>query len=503
MSFNLSSLCAQGDFHVTEPHAEHETNTTSQKQPQATLEERQIQTHHRVVIDGQPIDYTATAGTYVLKDKEGRAEAAIFFVAYTRDPMTDPATRPVTFAFNGGPGSSSVWLHLGMLGPRKVHLEEFGRVAPPYQLEDNLHSLLDVTDLVFIDPVSTGFSKPAAGEKEEAFHGYKKDIEIIGEFIRLYVTRNGRWRSPKFLIGESYGTTRGSGLIAHMMDNHGMAFNGLMLISVVLNFQTLQFVPGNDLPFLLYLPTYAATAWYHHRLPDELQTLPLTEVLAQAEAFVEQAYLPGLFRGDALPHAERLALASELSRFTGMAPDYILQSNLRIEIYRFTKALLRDQRRTIGRLDSRYTGIDRDAAGEKFEYDPSFPQLSSLFTALFNDYVRRELGFEMDEKYHILARLYEKWDFAADNRFLDVSDDLRKTISQNPQLQVFIANGYFDLATPYYATIYTINHLGLEPELRENIQATWYEAGHMMYTHPPSLAKLRSHLTHFITRAAS
>ncbi len=480
------------------------TNSTDKPETQEQtppLQEQQTQTQHTVSIDGVTIPYTATAGTYILKDDDGKARATIFFVAYTRDDVDDRSKRPITFAFNGGPGSSSVWLHLGMLGPRKVSMEEFGRVAPPYQLEENPYSLLDVTDIVFIDPVSTGFSKPAPGEKAEAFHGYEKDIETVGEFIRLYVTRNERWPSPKFLIGESYGTTRGSGLIAHLMEKHGMAFNGLMLISVVLNFQTLSFSKGNDLPYLLFLPTYTATAWYHQRLPDELQALPLADVLAQVEAFVLEDYLPALFRGHDLSEEEKHRLASKLAWFTGLSQEYILQSNLRIEIFRFTKALLREQRRTVGRLDSRYTGIDRDAAGEHFEYDPSFPQLTALYTATFNDYVRRELGFEMDEKYHIIARLYEKWDFGAKNQFLDVSDDLRKTISQNPQLQVFIANGFYDLATPYFATIYTINHLGLEPELRQNIHASWYEAGHMMYIHPPSLAQLRARLTTFVAHS--
>lgn len=488
---------------MSEQHRANNANDKQENEEEPAPEERQVQTQHVTVIDDQEIHYTATTGTYVLKDKEGKAKAEIFFVAYTRDDVDDRTARPITFAFNGGPGSSSVWLHLGMLGPRKVQMEEFGRVAPPHHLERNPHSLLDITDLVFIDPVSTGFSKPAPGEKAEDFHGYEKDIETVGEFIRLYVTRNERWLSPKFLIGESYGTTRGSGLIAHMMDTHGMAFNGLMLISVVLNFQTISFTTGNDLPYLLYLPTYAATAWYHGRLPEELQSLPLETLLARVETFVQEAYLPALFRGDALPHSERLAIVEKLAQFTGLSPDYILQTNLRIEIFRFTKALLRDQRRTVGRLDSRYKGLDRDAAGERFEYDPTFPQLAALSTAAFNDYVRRELGFAMDEKYHVLARLYPNWDFGAKNKFLDVSDDLRKTISQNPQLQVFIANGYYDLATPYFATRYTIDHLGLEPELRENIHASWYEAGHMMYIHPSSLAKLRARLLTFITESAT
>jgi len=486
---------------MTEETPQNEQKEAKQARPEP--QEKQITSQHTVMVDGQEIPYTATAGTCVLKDDEGKARATIFFVAYTRDDVDDSAARPVTFAFNGGPGSSSVWLHLGMLGPRRVKMQEFGRVSPPYQLEENPLTLLDTTDLVFIDPVSTGYSRPAPGQKAEDFHGYEKDIETVGEFIRLYVTRNQRWLSPKFLIGESYGTTRGSGLIGHMMDRHGMAFNGLMLISVILNFQTDSFAPGNDLPFVLFLPTYAATAWYHKRLPSDLQALPLADVLARAEAFALNAYLPALFRGDALSQQERILLADELAAYTGLSPEYILQSNLRVPIFRFTKALLRDQRRTVGRLDSRYTGIDRDAAGEHFEYDPAFPQMTALFTATFNDYVRRNLGFEMDEKYEILAHIYGSWDFGAKNKFLDVSDTLRRTINLNPQLQVFVANGYYDLATPYFATRYTINHLGLEPELQANIHVSEYEAGHMMYTHPPSMAELRARLLDFIALSLS
>nr|MBP6788603.1 hypothetical protein [Promineifilum sp.] len=379
------------------------------------------QTAHTIVINGETIAYIATAGRLVLKaedEKEGeKPKASIFFVAYTRDrgPDVDEAThaaaRPITFSFNGGPGSSSVWLHLGLLGPRRVVLEEDGRaVPPPYRLVDNTYSLLDKTDLVFIDPVTTGFSRAVPGEADKQFHGFKADIESVGDFIRLYVSRNHRWASPRYLIGESYGTTRAAGLSGYLQDRHGLYLNGIMLVSVVLNFMTLRFAPGNDLPYLLFLPTYAATAHYHGRLgtdaPGELPAL-----LAEVEGFAMNEYALALLRGDALPAEERAAIAARLARYTGLSADYIERTNLRIDIHRFVKELLRDRRRTVGRLDSRYTGIDRDAAGEHHEFDPSYALIQGPYTGLLNDYVRRELRFESDLPYEILSDRVYPWSF--------------------------------------------------------------------------------------------
>ncbi len=496
------------------------TNTDNQTQPitdsKPTPQDNLVTTHHTLTIDGQEIAYTVTAGTIVLKEEaekkgeeEGASEgekprASIFFIAYTKDGVDDPASRPLTFSFNGGPGSSSVWLHLGVLGPRRVLLDDDGfALRPPYKLVDNEASLLDVTDLVFIDPVSTGFSRPVPGEKAKDFHGFTRDIESVGDFIRLYTSRYRRWLSPKFLAGESYGTTRAAGLSGYLQERHGLWLNGIMLISSILDFQTADFNPGNDLPYLLFLPTYAATAWYHQRLPADLQALPLADVLAQVEAFVMGAFALALLQGTALPAEQRSAIAGKLARYTGLSQDYVERSDLRIDIFRFVKELLRKQRRTVGRLDSRYTGIDRDAAGEHFEFDPSYAAIQGAYTACFNDYVRGDLQFESDLPYEVLKGLYQTWSYKEfENQYVSVAETLRKAISMNPHLRVHVANGYYDLATPYFATTYTFNHLGLDPSLLDNIGMSFYEAGHMMYVHQPSLRKLKAELASFVATAA-
>ncbi len=495
-----------------DPSTENKYDDASAPAPQDNL----VTTQHTLTIDGQAIAYTVTAGTIVLKEEtekkgeeEGASEgekprASIFFIAYTRDGVDDPASRPVTFSFNGGPGSSSVWLHLGVLGPRRVLLDDDGfALRPPYKLVDNEASLLDVTDLVFIDPVSTGFSRPAPGEKAKDFHGFTKDIESVGDFIRLYTSRYRRWLSPKFLAGESYGTTRAAGLSGYLQQRHGLWLNGVMLVSSILDFQTADFNPGNDLPHLLFLPTYTATAWYHRRLPADLQAQPLAEVLAQVEAFVMGDYARALLHGSALPSEQRAVIVRQLARFTGLTEDYVERSDLRIEIFRFTKELLRAQRRTVGRLDSRYSGIDRDAAGEHFEFDPSYAAVQGAYTACFNDYVRGDLQFESDLPYEILKGLYQTWSYKEfENQYVNVAETLRKAINMNPHLRVHVANGYYDLATPYFAMAYTFNHLGLDPSLLDNIGMSFYEAGHMMYVHLPSLHKLKAELAGFIRTAA-
>ncbi|MBN1261351.1 MAG: peptidase S10 [Anaerolineae bacterium] len=477
------------------------------KRAPAIPEETVSTTHHTVMIDGEVIAYTVTAGTLLLQeesDEKGvQPKASVFYVAYTRDDVVAVSDRPITFSFNGGPGSSSVWMHLGVLGPRRVQLaEDGGPVPPPYKLVNNEYSLLDKTDLVFIDPVSTGYSRPVPGEEARQFHSLETDIESVGEFIRLYTTRNMRWTSPKFLIGESYGTTRAAGLSGFLQQRHGIYLNGIMLISTILNFQSARFDTGNDLPYVLFLPTYAATAWYHQRLPGDLQAQPLQEVLAEVEQFARAEYTLALMRGARLPKDERAAIVRFLARYTGLSESYIERTNLRVEILRFVKELLRDDHRTVGRLDTRFTGIDRDAAGERFEFDPSYAIIQGPYTATFNDYVRRDLGFESDVPYEILTNLYTRWDYSKhQNQYVNVAETLRSALCQNPFLKVFVANGYYDLATPYFATDYTFNHLDLDPSLHDNISMVFYEAGHMMYVHLPSLAKLKADLAAFINAA--
>ena len=470
--------------------------------PKVELQDEIVESQHTVVIDGQSIAYTATAGRLVLKHEEGKARASIFFIAYTRTDAGDLSRRPLTISFNGGPGSSSVWMHMGLLGPRRVLSGDAAApLPPPYRLADNDFSLLTVSDLVFIDPVSTGYSRPAPGEDAKQFHGVEQDVESVGEFIRLFVTRHKRWASPKFLIGESYGTTRAAALAGHLQEHHGLYLNGLMLVSAVLNFQTLEFLPGNDLPYILYVPAYAAAAWYHRRLEADLQ-VSLARTLAEASAFAYGRYMNALFRGGALPAEERTAVAAALARLTGLTPEYVERSNLRIEHMRFCKELLRSERRTLGRIDSRFTGADRDAAGETMSYDPSMAATYGPYAGALNAYVREELNFTSDLPYAILARLYESWDYGKhQNKFVDMSETLRAAMTQNPFLRVIIANGYFDLATPYSATEYTVNHLALEPHLAGNIEMTYYKAGHMMYVHEPSLVQLAADLRRFVQGA--
>lgn len=505
---------------ATEP--ESKNGAAEKAQPKDNI----VETRHTVMIGGREIRYTVTCGTIVLREesektgeKAGESEgeqpkATVFFVAYTRDGASseggadgsaeDRSTRPITFSFNGGPGSSSVWLHLGVLGPRRVEMGDAGALLPPpYGLVDNEHSLLDVTDLVFIDPVGTGFSRPTPGEKAKRFHSLKKDAESVGDFIRLYATRYKRWASPKFLIGESYGTTRAAALSGYLQDRHGMFLNGIMLVSSILDFSTARFNPGNDLPHILFLPTFAATAWYHKRLEPSLQA-DLRATLDLVQTFAEGEYASALMQGARLPAERRADIAAKLARFTGLDPAYVLRCNLRLEIGRFVKELLRDQSRTVGRLDSRFTGVDRDSAGERYEFDPSMAAIMGPYSTALNDYVRSELSFESDLPYEILSfRVNQQWTFdEAMNQYVNVAETLRRAIATNPHLKVIVANGYYDLATPYFATEYTFNHLGLPDELQRNISMTYYEAGHMMYVHLPSLARLKEDLVGFVKRAA-
>jgi carboxypeptidase C (cathepsin A) len=485
-------------------------NTSKDEAPKEeekpTPEERVSVTQHTLRLGDRVLAYTVTAGTIILKEEDQekgeKPKASVFYIAYTLDGVEDQSQRPITFSFNGGPGSSSVWLHLGVLGPKRVLTDEQGNAyPPPYRLVENEYTLLDKTDLVFIDPVSTGYSRAVPGEKAEEFHNIKKDIESVGDFIRLYTTRNKRWASPKFLIGESYGTTRAAGLSGHLQGEHGMYLNGIMLVSTVLNFQAYNFDPGNDLPYILFLPTYTATAWYHNRLDASLQA-NLHKTLAEVEAFALNEYTLALMKGSTLAAEDRERIVEKLALYTGLSQRYIEQTDLRINIFRFTKELLRDQALTVGRLDSRFTGIDRDSAGEQFEFDPSYAVIQGVYTATLNQYVRADLQFESDLPYEILAPLYEKWKYDTyQNQYVNVAETLRQAIATNPALHVFVANGFYDLATPYFATRYIFNHLGLDEKLRGNISMVDYEAGHMMYIHLASLRQLKQDLAEFIDGA--
>ncbi len=459
-------------------------------------------TQHSITLGRKKLTYTTTTGMMPLKNNEtGEIEANIFFMAYTLDTKDPAEKRPLTFVFNGGPGSASVWLHLGALGPKRVKMTDEGFMPPPpYQLVDNEHTWLDKTDLVFVDPVGTGYSRAAKKDLNKKFWKVKGDIESVGEFIRLYLTRHNRWTSPLFMAGESYGTTRAAGLSGYLVDK-GIAFNGIMLISTVMNFQTLDFDRGNDLPYALFLPTYAATAWYHKKLDAKLQKRALKDVLAEVTQWAETDYTIALMKGDRLEGAERAAVVEKLAAYTGLSPRYIEDSHLRIHIMRFCKELLRDQKRTVGRLDSRFQGIDTLEVSEVPDFDPSLNAITPPYTALFNHYARTELGYETDIAYETLSfEVNGGWEWDG-GKYPDTSEALRSAFAKNPYLKLFLAMGYYDLATTFFATEYTLNHMDIDPALRGNIHRADYEAGHMLYLDVKSLKKLKADVLKFIDAA--
>jgi len=490
------SLAAQPPAGESQAKASEET-----KKP--APEEKLAVTHHTVRIAGRDVAYTATAGNYLLKEEDGTPKASVYFVAYTRDG-SDPTTRPVTFSFNGGPGSSSVWLHLGLFGPKRVDLGAEGFSRPDQaKLVPNEFSLLDVSDFVFIDPVTTGYSRAVPGVDDRAYHGLREDIAAVGEFIRLWTTRAERWSSPKFLAGESYGTTRAAGLVDWLQDRHGMYFDGVVLISAVLNFQTGDFHPGNDLPYVTFLPTYAATAWYHQRLAPELQATGLEAIVEEARRFALEEYQLALAKGSRLPVEERRAIAEQLHRLTGLEVEELLRWDLRIQDQRFFRSLLRDQGLQTGRLDSRFTGL-AGGAGEGFFADPSYSAIQGPYTAALNDYLRRELEVEVDYPYEILTGRVWPWSYKDfENQYVDVADNLRQAMRKNPSLEVFVANGYYDAATPFFATEYTFDGLDYVGDVNRRVRLRYYRAGHMMYIHRGELEKLRGDLVDFYRHVLS
>ncbi|MBI3208201.1 MAG: peptidase S10 [Candidatus Solibacter usitatus] len=470
--------------------------------PVAPLQDdKPVVTKHETTVRGRTLRYSVNTGFLPIRNEAGEAEASMFYMAYTLETSEPAARRPLLFSFNGGPGSASVWLHLGALGPKRVKMMPDGSMPPaPYELVTNEHTWLDQADLVFIDPVGTGYSRAIKPDLARKFNGVRGDIASVGEFIRLYLTRNERWSSPLFLAGESYGTTRAAGLSGYLADR-GIAFNGIVLISSILNFQTARFTKGNDLPFVLFLPTYTATAWYHKRLPAELQK-DLRATLAEVKLWANGAYAGALAKGDTLSAADRQSIAAALSKYTGLSRIYVENANLRIEIDQFCKELARDKQTIVGRLDTRLTGWDGMNTNQRYEHDPSNSAIRPPYTATFADYVRRELGFKSDLNYYILGGGIAPWDWGAANEgFPDTSDALRAALARNPHMKVFVASGYYDLATPFFATEYTLSHLGIDARVKSNFTTAYYEAGHMMYIHEPSLEKLRNDVRAFITKA--
>ncbi|MFZ1702319.1 MAG: hypothetical protein WBO10_07790 [Pyrinomonadaceae bacterium] len=464
-------------------------------------EEPPVVTKHSINVGGRQLNYTATTGFMPIKNAvSGETEAKIFFMAYTLDNA--PARRPLMFSFNGGPGSASVWLHLGALGPKRIKMLDDGMMPPPpFEMETNQSTWLTETDMVFIDPVGTGYSRATKPELASKFFGVNGDIESVGEFIRMYLGRNERWMSPMFLVGESYGTTRAAGL-SNWLFNHGIALNGIALVSAVLNFQTIRFADNNDLPLILILPSYTATAWYHKRLSPAMQAKSIEQVTKEARDFAGGEFASSLLKIDALTPAERTSLVTKFSSLTGLGREFIERNNFRVELGEFNKELLRGERRTTGRLDSRFKGIDRDASGSDSGGDPSMNAIRPPYTAAFNDYVRRELGFTSDVEYYILGGgITAPWNYNVTNQYADTSMPMKDAMAKNPYMKIFVAQGYYDMATPFYAAEYTISALNLDPTLRKNINFEYYESGHMMYIETKSLAKLKSDVATFMAGA--
>ena len=464
-------------------------------------EEPPVITHHQITVNGKVMKYTATTGFMPLRNPENdEIEANIFFMAYTLDNAT--GKRPLMFSFNGGPGSASIWLHLGAIGPRRVKmLPDGGMPPPPFELVDNQQTWLDQTDLVFIDPVGTGFSRATKKELGKKFWSVEGDIASVGDFIRLYLTRYQRWNSPLFLVGESYGTTRAAGLSGYLI-NRGIALNGVVLVSSVLNFETLNFAVGNDLPYILYLPSYTSSAWYHKKLPADLQQLDLASVLSQAEQYAAGPYMLALGKGDSLTPQERDELITQVTRFTGLDRTVVDVNNGRITEPVFANELLKAQKLEVGRLDSRFTGTPVSARSAHGYYDPSESAIRPPFTATFNNYVRTELGFKTDLEYYVLGGGIGEWQWgSAGQGYPDTSDALRLAFVKNPYMKLFVGSGYYDLATPFFATRYTLNHMNLDAQQQARISLGYYDAGHMMYIKSSSLDHLKQDVSVFLTKA--
>jgi carboxypeptidase C (cathepsin A) len=467
-----------------------------------------VQTHHTITVNGRALHYTATAGRLPIKDPTGKINAEMFFVAYTLDGA-DPAKRPLTFSYNGGPGSASIWLHMGALGPRKVVLQPQGWMpAAPYRLEDNPNTPLDKTDIVMVDAIGTGYSRPADMEQARHFWGLHGDIEAFGEFIRMYISRYERWSSPLYLLGESYGTTRSAGIAGYLADR-GINFNGVCLLSMVLNFESLEFARINDVPYPLILPTYTMIAAFHHKLAPNL-TQDLNRSRQEVSNWAMNEYWQALNRGDALNQQEREAVADKLAQYTGLPKNVIEMANLRIDVRTFTSWLLADQRKRVGRLDGRYTSDYPDGPMETGFFDPTSAATQGPFTAVFNDYIRRELNYKTDMPYYTSARDLETftWNWANppergggggfEMGYADVATSLRSAMIKNPYMKVLVMEGDYDLATPFLAAQYTMNHLDLTPNLHKNISFDYYNSGHMVYLDSNAHAKMHKDYTAFI-----
>jgi len=476
--------------------------------PEATPKEESSVTDHAVRIGDQTINYKATASTTLLKDSKDEPTALMYSTAYTRSDVKDLSQRPIAFIYNGGPGSASVWLHMGAFGPRRVVTENASATPPaPYKIVDNTESLLDKTDMVFIDPVGTGFSHAVGKAQDKDFWGVDSDVRSLAQFISTYVSRNNRWNSPKFLIGESYGTFRSVALGNYLQTNSGMYINGIVLISNVIDLGTLSFTPGDDRPYMFYLPTYAATAWYYKLLknrPDDLVAF-----VASARQFAATDYAAALMKGSKIGESEKADIAKKLSDFTGLSEDFLVKADLRVTLPQFGAEILRSRGLTIGRYDARYSGPTYDLLTENSEYDPSFSAVVGAFTAAFNGYVREDLKFGQDRTYKVLpSEPSQNWDWKHSSGFGNffpgaptVAGDLIRELIDNPRLQIQIENGYFDMATPFFATEYTIEHALLPGNVQDRVHLQYYNSGHMIYLHDEDRVKLKGNIASFIDSA--
>ena len=484
-----------------------------------------------VTVEGARIDYDAVAGTLVIHPKgwddaaqkpekepgkggkdDGNptAEASMFYVAYFKHGA-DPSQRPVTFLFNGGPGSATVWLHMGAFGPRRVITTDDSHTpAAPYQLVNNDYSLLDASDLVFVDAPGTGFSRIAGAEKEKAFYSVDADAHAFAEFVSAFLSRHGRWNSPKYLFGESYGTPRAAVLVNLLETEYRIDFNGVIMLSQILSFDLSgdepQGNPGIDTPYVVALPTYAATAWYHHKLPGADASVELEPFLREVEGFALNDYARALAQGAALPEAERSAIAQKLHAYTGLPVAYILKADLRINVGEFNKNLLDEMDFTTGRLDTRFSGPTLDPLSKEAEYDPQSAAISSAYVSAFNEYARKSLGYGQDRYYRATSDLWKSWDYQHQPpgasmplpQAANTMPDLAMAMKYNPQLKILLTGGYFDLATPYFEGRYEMQHLQIPARLQQNIEYRYYPSGHMIYAHQESLKALHADVADFI-----
>ncbi|MEQ8808445.1 MAG: carboxypeptidase [Imperialibacter sp.] len=487
-------------------------NATAQEKenekPTGPIPEGEVATTKQTVkINGTSIELTAKAGTVQLRDENNEPIALFGFTSYVKEGA--PSTRPIVFSYNGGPGSSSFWLHMGVMGPKRIVVNDpnFNNAAP-YQLVNNDYSILDIADLVMIDPVGTGLSVPVGKAKFEDFWGVDQDIRSISLFITQYLIDNSRMNSPKFLLGESYGTFRNAGVMNSLLDQ-GIAMNGVVMVSAVFDLRTLLFPPNDDLPYIVHFPTYATTAWYHNKVTNKPATVEA--YMATVRKFTEEEYTPALFKGDQLSASEKSAMAAKLSALSGVSADYWLKADLRVQADEFFQELLRDEGNTVGRLDSRYKGISQDGIGQFADYDPQSAAISPAYIQGFLHYFHNDLKVNKKLTYTVTAGRRDgfKWDWKHKGNFawgataaINTGIDMAEAMSKAPNMKVLILNGYYDIATVFYGVEHSINHLGLTKEVKNNIIMKYYEAGHMMYTHQPSLEKFKEDVGSFIIENA-